>query len=227
MVQISPSAPSNVSEYAEACLNALAAAGLGDRISLGGAFGLLHYLDYRSTHDVDAWWSDSVTKEERRVVVRVLSETLSAFGQVRMRQWGDVISVELQAGGRTAFSFQIANRSARLREPVPSPWGIPLDSFEDLLASKMVALVERGAPRDFLDIYAVCQAGLATPTECWELWRRRQESSGSDINDRRARLAVESHLMRIVNHRPLESIKDTTERKEARKVREWFKQEFL
>jgi len=35
----------------------------------------------------------------------------------------------------------------------------------------MVALVERGAPRDFLDIYTVCQAGLVTLEECWELWR--------------------------------------------------------
>jgi hypothetical protein len=34
-------------DYAEACLQALASQELGDKISLGGAFGLLHYLDYR------------------------------------------------------------------------------------------------------------------------------------------------------------------------------------
>ena len=49
--------PKHIPEYAEACLQALAAGNLGEKISLGGAFGLLHYLDYRSTHDVDARWA--------------------------------------------------------------------------------------------------------------------------------------------------------------------------
>ena len=39
----------------------------------------------------------------------------------------------------------------------------------------MVALVERGARRDLLDIYTLCDEGLVTPSECWQLWRRRLE----------------------------------------------------
>jgi hypothetical protein len=42
--QLEPSRPTYVSNYAEACLQALAASGLGDKLSLGGAFGLLHYM---------------------------------------------------------------------------------------------------------------------------------------------------------------------------------------
>jgi len=102
-----------------------------------------------------------------------------------------------------------------------------LDSLPDLLASKMVALVERGAPRDVRDIYAVCQAGLATPQECWELWRRRQRLAGSDADSARARLAVETHLARIAQHRPLKEIADPAARAEAERVRRWFVQEFL
>jgi hypothetical protein len=34
-------------------LDALVKADPAKHISLGGAFGLFHYLDYRSTHDVD------------------------------------------------------------------------------------------------------------------------------------------------------------------------------
>ena len=51
--------------------------------------------------------------------------------------------------------FQIAERSAELEASVTGVWpgGIGIDSFKDLVASKMVALVERGAPRDFLDVY--------------------------------------------------------------------------
>jgi predicted nucleotidyltransferase component of viral defense system len=81
----------------------------------------------------------------------------------------------LYAQAYTEFSFQIAARSTRLEEPISAGWvDVPLDSLADLVASKMVALVERGAPRDFLDIYSVCQAGMLSGDECWALWRRRQ-----------------------------------------------------
>jgi hypothetical protein len=46
---VQPRRPTHLPEYAEVCLQALADQELGSRISLGGAFGLLHYLDYRPT----------------------------------------------------------------------------------------------------------------------------------------------------------------------------------
>ena len=58
-----PRRPANLTRYAELCLRALAEQGLGDALSLGGGLGLLHYLDYRPTHDVDAWWQPDVTAE--------------------------------------------------------------------------------------------------------------------------------------------------------------------
>ena len=91
----------------------------------------------------------------------------------------------------------------------------------------MVALVERGAPRDFRDIFALCQAGLTTPEECWALWQRRQELASSDTDAARARLAVETHLIRIAQHRPLSEIEDLSSRTEAERVRHWFTGEFL
>jgi hypothetical protein len=91
----------------------------------------------------------------------------------------------------------------------------------------MVALVERGTPRDFRDIYTLCQSGLTTPQECWELWRRRQQLSGGNLDSTRARLAVETHLARIAQHRPLDEISDPQKRAEAEEVRRWFAQEFL
>ena len=225
---VQPRRPAHMPDYAEVCLRALVANGLGDKISLGGAFGLLHYLDYRPTHDVDAWWIPSATAEDRSQVVSVIEATLQPLGQVKRRAWGDVVSVELMLEGKTVFSFQVARRSAQLESPALAPWThVLLDSFPDLLASKMVALVERGAPRDVRDIHAVCQAGLATPQECWELWRRRQRLAGSDTDSSRARLAVETHLARIAQHRPLKEIADPTQRAEAEQVRRWFVQELL
>jgi len=228
MKNVQPQRPSRLSPYAQACLDALVKANLADRISLGGALGLFHYLDYRPTHDVDAWWSRSLTEGQKQEVTRTLETVLAAFGDVHVRAWGDVVSVELSRDGTTVFSFQIAARSARLEEPISAGWiNVPLDSLSDLVASKMVALVERGAPRDFLDIYTLCRAGLLNVSDCWELWSRRQTLAGSDADRSRARLAIETHLERIALHRPLEKIADPQQREQARQVRDWYLNEFL
>jgi Nucleotidyl transferase AbiEii toxin, Type IV TA system len=223
-----PARPSHLSEYAEMTLAALAAAGLGHVISVGGALGLLHYLDYRTTHDVDAWWTPETLPEDRERVLAMLEAALQPYGEVRARKWGEVVSLELRKNGKTVFSFQIASRSAQLQPPTTLPWSdVALDSLPDLVASKMVALVERGAPRDFRDIYAVCRAGLMGPADCWSLWRQRQQKAGSDTDPHRARLAIETHLTRISQHRPLEAIADPDQRTEAEAVRSWFTQELL
>ncbi|MEW5941415.1 MAG: nucleotidyl transferase AbiEii/AbiGii toxin family protein [Chloroflexota bacterium] len=198
-------------------------ANLAKRISLGGAFGLFHYLDYRPTHDVDAWWSESLTEAQRQEVTRTLEQALAAHGDVRVRAWGDVVSVELLQEGKAVFSFQIAARSARLEQTASAGWiDVPLDSLADLVASKMTALVERGAPRDFLDIFTLCQAGVVNVSECWALWERRQSLAGSDPDAARARLAIETHLERIALHRPIDQITDSNQREQARQVRDWY-----
>jgi hypothetical protein len=228
MKNIQPHQPSHLSPYARACLDALVEANLAELISLGGALGLFHYLDYRPTHDVDAWWSEPLTEGQKQEVTQTLETTLAAFGSVNTRSWGDVVSVELSQGGKKVFSFQIAARSTRLEQPISAGWiEVPLDSLSDLVASKMVALVERGAPRDFLDIFSLCQAGMLTIDECWLLWRRRQTQAGSDVDLGRARLAIETHLERITLHRPLEQIADLGQRQQASQLRNWYLNDFL
>lgn len=161
-------------------------------------------------------------------MIQIVESVLREWGEVQTRQWGEVASVELRVEGKVVFSFQIATRSAQLAPLNKVPWtDVSLDSLVDLIASKMSALVERGAPRDFRDIHALCMAHLASPSECWSLWTRRQKEAGSDPDPHRARLAVETHLTRIARHRPLESIADPSQREEAERVRTWFTKEFL
>jgi len=223
-----PHYPTQLPEHAEICLQALIANGLGHKISIGGAVGLMHYFEYRSTYDLDAWWEPSTTSKEQQQVISVLESMLQSFGQVRTRTWGDVTSVELKSGRKKVFSFQIAHRSVQLEPTVRSPWkDVQLDSFTDLVANKMVALVERGAPRDLLDIHTLCDEGFVTPSQCWQLWRQRQELAGNDTEPTRARLAIESHLARLAQHRPLEKIADPAARAAAAKVRTWFEKEFV
>ena len=228
MKTIRPHQPSNLPPFSVVCLKSLVDAGIADRISLGGALGLFHYLDYRLTQDVDAWWSERMRQDEKQEVIDTLHRALADFGVVSVRAWGDVVSIELTQDDKKVFSFQIAARSARLEEPVSAGWiAVPLDTLADLVASKMVALVERGAPRDFLDIYQICQAGLLSIDECWSLWRKRQALSESDTDQARARLAIESHLERIALHRPLAQIKDLDQREQAQRLRAWFQNDFL
>jgi hypothetical protein len=116
-----------------------------------------------------------------------------------------------------------------LEAPQAAPWPekVQIDAFPDLLASKMVALVDRGAPRDFRDIYALAKAGLATSEECWNYWRIRQKKAKGDTDPARARLAILTHLARIETQRPLEQINDPDERAAAEELRAWFREKFI
>ncbi len=229
LMEIAAQRPEKVSSFAQACLEAIAAAGLGHVISIGGAFALAYYHEYRATKDIDAWWTEETNSEERAECLQELQKALGVFGETRLRRWGDVVSVELLQAAKVVFSFQIARRSALLRKPGQAPWprGLLLDSFEDLLAAKMVALVERGAPRDFRDIYTVCRRRLTTVHACWALWEERQRRAGEDADSRRAGLAVRTHLERLAQVRPLDEIPEDCQRTQARKLREWIVKELL
>lgn len=226
---MTPRRPSRVSGEAAACLDALSASGLGRHISLGGAFGLAHYLDYRGTHDVDAWWQASATSDLRSRIIETLERALAPFGEIHTRRWGDVTSIELSSGrARAGFSFQIADRSVQLAASSESAWpGIALDAFEDLVASKMAALLQRGAPRDLLDVYTICDKRLIEAAECWRLWIRRERAAGQDADRARARLAIQTHLERLDQVRPLQSIADAAERAAAERLRSWYAREFI
>jgi len=70
-------------------------------------------------------------------------------------------SLEMQRDAKTIFSVQIADRDIELAKPVPGPWHpIRIESLRDNIASKRTALVDSGAPRDFMDIHAVITANI-------------------------------------------------------------------
>ena len=100
-------------------------------------------------------------------------------------------------------------------------------TYDNLLASKMVALVERGAPRDFRDIYAVSQAKLTTIHQCWRLWQNRLQAADGEVDSARARLAIETHLERTAQNRPLDQISNREQRIQAQGVRTWYREQCL
>ncbi|HEX9972669.1 MAG TPA: nucleotidyl transferase AbiEii/AbiGii toxin family protein [bacterium] len=222
------SIPKSLNRFAAICLETLKNSPLGKFISLGGAVGLSLYHEFRATKDVDAWWNPEATVRDKQLVIDLLKTTLDEFGNVAIRRFGDVVSLDLQQKGKVVFNFQIANRSALLRPTVESPWvPVTLDSLDDLVASKMSALIERGAPRDFLDIYEISNQKLITISRCWALWQEREIIRG--VTDPEQKIGCEAlllHLSRIERSRPLETIADLNERNHANEVRVWFKNEF-
>ena len=80
-----------------------------------GAIPLAHYLDYRDTFHLDAWWAVSPTKPANAL----LDESMQAvtrrheFACAR-RSWGETVSLELMDGPRKVFSLQIAPRDRYL-----------------------------------------------------------------------------------------------------------------
>lgn len=220
--------PNSLNKFSKVCLEALKNSRFGQFITLGGAVGLALYHEFRLTKDVDAWWVPEATENDKQAVVNLLKSILETIGDVTIRRFGDVVSLDLRRDRKVVFNFQIANRSALLKLPVKSPWyPVTLDSFEDLIASKMTALIERGAPRDFIDIYEMCKQEYISISKCWELWQARELKRNVTTPDPQIGCeALLLHLSRIERIRPLDTIGDINKKNQAKKVRDWFKYDF-
>jgi hypothetical protein len=97
-----------------------------------------------------------------------------------------------------------------------------LEAFPDNVASKMVALVDRGAPRDFVDIHEIVSRDLISLEQCWDLYLQKRQDADIDA----AKQQVLEHLERIAARRPLESITAPEDRSHAESVRSWYYEHF-
>ena len=218
-----PVKPERPNPFAAAFLERLQGRPEAEQFVLGGYFALQHYLDYRETGDVDAWWRSREDPRALAAAREAFMHTAVQFGYtVRERTWGETISLEAFNGSNKAFSFQISTRTVEIAPPLASPWGhFGIETLDDNVASKMMALVARGAPRDFVDIKALVDAGLVTVERCWELWNAKR--SGIEIED--ARLRVKMHLATIEARRPIERI-PAADRPAAQRLRSWYREVF-
>jgi len=200
-----------------------------EEVVLGGYLALSTWVNYRGTHDIDAWWKGQLNRATLDAIDKVMSEVAAERGLTyAKREFSETVSFELSSAAKPkpekVFSFQIATRTVQISEPTPSAWApIQIESCEDNVGSKMNALVNRGAPRDFTDIKAVVDAGLITPQRCLELWLVK--NTGQSIES--AKNSVALHLAGLEQRRPLDSIKDPVQRRSAEEVRTWFRTTFV
>jgi len=224
-IQRTPQKPATLDPIASEILVALALEPAATEIVLGGYFALKHYLDYRETHDIDAWWRTRASVAGLAAIHSAVTKVAEARSlECRQRSFGDTQSFELLKDGVKIFSFQIAVRSVELEPPVASPWApILIETLSDNVGAKMNALVNRGSPRDFSDIARVVEAGLASEKDCWNWWQKKNPAQSVNEGKQKALLLLQALELR----RPLEKIPDGEERQRAEALRRWFKAEFL
>ncbi|MBI4602138.1 MAG: hypothetical protein HY721_09280 [Planctomycetes bacterium] len=191
-------------------------------VVIGGGVALQHYCEFRDTVDLDAWWARSAGPEAKEGVHEALAAVAKRRGlELVVRAWGETQSYELKRGTKKVFSFQISRRTVELDPPLESAWGpVKIETFRDNLGAKMNALVDRGAPRDMLDVHEVCRRRLASVEECWETWTSK--NPGARVEAARGR--VLHHLRTLEARRPLDRIPAGGEREWARAVRTWIRE---
>lgn len=229
MRDVRPVKPSSPDPLAAELLTGLSGFPCAQWLVLGGYFALKHYCDYRPTHDIDAWWDAAAGEREKAQVRAVLQQVLTGLGarrslELNLRRFGDTESWELSRAGKKVFSFQVSARTIQLAPYQTSAWPpLRIESLADAVASKMNALVQRGAPRDLLDVRQVVVAGLVSAADCWALWVRKNP----DLDAAAARAEVARHLQELERRRPLDAIPDPAERARAALTRAWFRADFL
>jgi Nucleotidyl transferase AbiEii toxin, Type IV TA system len=223
-----PQQPNDLDPLAAQVLEQLTNQGAAGILILGGYFALKHYLNYRQTKDIDAWWSKSSSLIERQEAVQLLRQAMTQVGadnglELQERSSATTLSLELKQGRTVIFSVQIADRDVEIDPPVVSPYPpVHIETLRDNIGAKMNALVNRGAPRDFVDVYAIVTEGIATVTEIWQCWQQKNERL--DITT--ARLQVLRHINAIEQRRPIEQIPGD-QREQAMYVRRWIRQQLL
>jgi len=215
-----PKPPAAIHPLSRELLESLAGHPEAADIVIGGGVALSHYLEYRDTVDLDAWWR----AEPRADVLALLETTMREIAVrhglgFRRRSWGETESLELLRGTVKQYSFQISRRTVTLDDVLPSSWQpICIETLRDNVASKMTALIQRGAPRDFLDIYHVCTRGVISKEDCWNAFTAKNPGIAID----EARRKIIARLAMIESTRPIETIQSVEARQQAACVRDWY-----
>ena len=150
-------------------LAALAEEGVTRPFYLAGGTATALHLGHRISVDLDFFGPAHFD-------VRSLAERLGSLGDFRLERWEqDTLLGELE-GVRVSFfrcSYPVVDATVQVL-------GTTVLGLGDLAAMKLEAIGQRGARRDFIDLYFICRAGGMGLSGALEWYQRK--FAGLDVN---------------------------------------------
>jgi hypothetical protein len=84
-----PHPPLSLNAFAKELLDLLAGHPEAAEIVIGGGVALAHYLDYRDTVDLDAWWRTAPVEAAERLMAGSMRAIADRHGlEFKQRAWG-------------------------------------------------------------------------------------------------------------------------------------------
>ena len=124
----------------------------------GGTAVALH-LGHRQSQDFDFFGTDALAKKK-------IEDSFSFMSGAQTIQEGpNTLAVAANVGGTSVrISFYGAIGIGHINEPLQTSDGVLLvASLEDLLATKLKAILDRAEAKDYIDISALLTAGVSLP----------------------------------------------------------------
>lgn len=138
-------------------LAALAHEPIGDHPVWGGGTALAAcYLHHRTSYDLDFFVGTPLTDVE----VGELQQRFRSAGATTVRhavernRW--LFTLDIPEGEPTKIEY-VYYPFPRIKPPQPSPWGVPVESLEDIATNKTFTLYERAEPKDAYDLWVMAK----------------------------------------------------------------------
>lgn len=142
--------PEALSPAQRAALSALSAAS-AEGFYLAGGTGLCLRLAHRRSVDIDLFREQGFDPE---ALARRLDQAGLVLANVRTEP--NTLSAEVEGVPTSLMTFPYPSLL-----PPDTTDGIPVASLPDIAAMKIEAIASRGARKDFVDLYFICQEGLS------------------------------------------------------------------
>jgi hypothetical protein len=115
MRQLAPRVPRNLHPLAKEILDELRSRPEAEKIILGGGVALQHYLEFRGTVDLDAWWGEDVSPETEELVREAMENVGGRHGfELGTRAWRETRSYELKKGSKNGTRETTASGCERV-----------------------------------------------------------------------------------------------------------------
>lgn len=145
----------------------------------GGTLLAHHYFNHRLSEDLDFFTDQKFTFEEVDDWARELKKAAKFSGYTYKKvydRWEFLF--ENKKNLRIEFVYYNSDRATLEKRRKVN--GIYIDSLKDIAANKLIALADRGEPKDLLDIYFLIKKGGFTPQKILSLTKLKYGATFSE-----------------------------------------------